>query len=164
MSLILSSTLVGGCASSSRGGKPDHNELKEQKIDEVRVKDFASRGYDSGTEYATEASKLSVNFESFNNPISIVQPKRQGKYPLVIYLPGMGESNDAGNKICAAWASSGYVVIAIQLLKDDETIFLTPAGKEGDFSYIRHDRYSPEVVSSRLGLLAKFVNYVNQSI
>lgn len=170
LGVVLFSTFAGGCSSPSREAKADRKDKeskvsqKEQKIDEVRVKDFAIRGYDSGVEYTTESTKLTINLETESLQLSLVQPARRGKYPLVIYLPGMGESSDAGSKYRKAWATSGYAVISIQLLRDDETILSNPAAKEGDFSYIRHDRYSPEVVSNRFNMLKKVVEYLKHGV
>ena len=160
--------MAGGCASPTSGSKTErkNNESKtyqsEQKIDELKVAVFAHGGYDSGTAYATETTTQTIDIEHSAYQLSVIQPKRNGKYPLVIYLPGLGESNNSAEKIRKAWATSGYVVISIQLLKDDEEILSTPAAKEKDFSFIRHDRYSPEVISNRLGMLSKLVAYLQQ--
>jgi dienelactone hydrolase len=168
--VILLSTLTGGCSSSPAGYKADRKEKesrvseKEQKIDEVKVKDFTARGYDSGTEYAIDSSKLTINLDNVSLQLSLVHPRREGKYPLVLYLPGLGETSDAGSKFRNAWATSGFAVISIQLLSEDETIFSTPAAREGDFSYIRHDRYSTEVVSNRLKMLAKLIEYIKKEV
>jgi predicted dienelactone hydrolase len=167
---LIFSAVVSGCSSSSKSSKADHKDRDsktspaEIKIDEFKLKEFAGRGYDSGTEYATETSKLSLEIGNIYNSISIVQPKRKGKYPLVIYLPGLGESSEDGKNIRNAWATSGYAVISIQPLKDDETILSTTAAKEGDFAYIRHERYSPEVVSNRLGSLNKLVELLKKRV
>lgn len=167
--LILISFLAEGCSSPTRGSRTDHKDKESSgrqstpKIDESKVKEFANHGYDSGIEYSTESLKLILSIDSISTEINIVQPVRKGKYPLVIYLPGLGESNEAGKSIRQSWATSGYVVITFQSLKDDETIMSTAAAKEGDFSYIRHDRYSAEVISSRLTALNKFIENIKLS-
>ena len=163
-------SFAGGCSSPSSGSNAVHRvkeskvSQSEQKIDELAVKAFASRGYDSGIEYATENAKLSPSIGNGPIEVSIMQPRRQGKYPLVLYMPGLGESSDAAKNIRNAWATSGYVVIAFQPLQDDITIMSTAAAKEGDFAYIRHDRFSPEVVSSRLNALSKFIEYLKHAV
>ena len=170
LSVFLISVLVQGCSTQSRGTKSERKDKessstnKEQKIDEIKVKDFVKGGYDSGIDYAVTSAKLTLNLDQLPIDVSIVQPKRSGKYPLVIYLPGMGETSEGAVKFRNAWATSGFVVVSTQLLKDDEFILTTPAAKEGDFSFIRHDRFSPEVVISRLKLLSKFVDYLKQAV
>lgn len=164
LGVILIAFFVAGCSSPGRGGKSARKNAggQTQKIDELKVRQFAGSGYDSGTEYATESSKLSLNLDSTSHQISVVQPKRNGKYPLVIYLPGLGESNDAGKDMRNAWAKSGYVAIAMQPLQDDETIMSTAAAQEGDFSYIRHERYATAVISSRFAVLTKLIEYLKK--
>ena len=167
--VLFIATLEGGCSSPAKGSKADRKEKESKetqqvlKIDEIKIKEFASHGYDSGIEYAPETSKLTLNLDSGFIQVTIVQPRRKGRYPLVIYMPGLGESSEAGKNIRNAWATSGYVVIAIQPLIDDELIMSTAAAKEGDFAYIRHERYANEVVSSRINVLGKLLEYLKQS-
>lgn len=161
LGLVFFAAFVEGCSTPSRAEKAYQ---PVQKIDESKVIEFASRGYDSGIEYSIEDTKQSLEIDHTTYQINLAQPKRLGKYPLVIYLPGLGESSEAGIKFRNTWATSGFAVISIQLLKDDETILATPAAREGDFSYIRHDRYSPEVVSSRMLALSKLFEYLKKGI
>jgi dienelactone hydrolase len=141
-----------GCASST----------KQPKIDPAKVQQFATRGYDSGIEYATSTTRSSPNISNECCQITIVQPGREGKYPLVIYLPGLGESGDAGAGMRNAWAKSGYAVLSFQSLKDDENVWSSKAARNADFAYIRHERYSSGVISERLDILTKLIGYLKQ--
>ncbi len=49
--------------------------------------------------------------------ISLTAPSETGSYPLIIYLPGLGEDAKAGRFWREAWAKAGYVVFSIQALK-----------------------------------------------
>jgi len=51
MGTVLSAILMGGCSSSP----------KKPEIDQAKVKQFANRGYDPGTEYATSITQSSLN-------------------------------------------------------------------------------------------------------
>jgi dienelactone hydrolase len=154
MGIAVSTFLTTGCSSSA----------KRPEIDHTKVKQFAARGYDSGTEYATSFNKLSLDIGDECCRISIVQPNREGRYPLVVYLPGLGESSDAGADLRNAWAKSGYVVLSLQALKDDENVWSSEAARNADFAYIRHERYSPQVVSERLNILTKVIEYLKQHV
>ncbi len=151
---VLSTVLMGGCASPS----------KQQKVDKSKVEQLATRGYDSGIEYATSITKLSWDIKNEYRQITIVQPNREGKYPLVIYLPGLGESSDAGADMRNVWAKSGYVVLSFQSLEDDENVWSSKAARNADFAYIRHERYSSEVISERLDILTKVIEYLKQHV
>lgn len=133
---------------------------KVVEVDQARVNTFAQHGYDSGIDYATATTKLSLQFANDFVQITSVQPKREGKYPLVIYLPGLGESGDAAPELRNAWAKSGYVVLSLQPLKDDEEIWSSDAARRADFAFIRQDRYSPAVISRRLDAMTKLIEYV----
>lgn len=137
---------------------------KVVQVDQARVNTFAQHGYDSGIDYATATTKLSMQVENDFIQITSVQPKREGKYPLVIYLPGLGESGDAAPEIRNAWAKSGYVVLSLQPLKDDEEIWSSDAARRADFAFIRQDRYSPGVISRRLDAIAKLIEYVKHGV
>ena len=144
--------LLAGCSSSQ----------KAIKVDEARVKEFVQHGYDSGIDYEATTSKFLLKVDNEFNQVTVVQPIRNGKYPLIIYLPGLGESSEAGKGMRNAWAKSGYVVLAIQPLKEDENIWSSDAALRAEFSNIRHERYSSEVISSRLNVLAKLLEYIKQ--
>jgi len=107
------------------------------KVDQTRVDEYARRGYDSGIDYATAVTRFSMQLENDFILVTAVQPKREGKYPLVIYLLGLGESADAAPEIRNAWAKSGYVVLSLQPLKEDEDIWSSDAARRADFDFIR---------------------------
>jgi len=151
--VVVLASLLAGCSSSS----------KAFKVDEARVKEFSRHGYDSGIDYEISTSKLLLKVENEFKQVSVAQPIRNGKYPLIIYLPGLGESSDAGKGMRNTWARSGYVVLAIQPLKEDEDIWTSGPALRADFSNIRHERYSSEAISSRLDVLAKLLEYIKQS-
>ncbi|CAG9932882.1 alpha/beta hydrolase family protein [Candidatus Nitrotoga arctica] len=150
----LATILMNGCSTSP----------KQPEIDHEKIKQFASRGYDSGIAYATSITKSSLNTGNGFCPITIIQPSREGKYPLVIYMPGLGESSDAAADMRNAWAKSGYVVLSLQPLEDDVNIWSSKAARRGDFTFIRHERYSSEVISERLNVLKNSIQYLKQRI
>lgn len=150
----LATILMGGCSTSS----------KQPEINHEKIKQFASRGYDSGIAYATSITKSSLNTGNGFCQITIIQPSREGKYPLVIYMPGLGESSDAGADMRNTWAKSGYVVLSLQPLDDDVNIWSSKAARRGDFTFIRHERYSTEVISERLNVLKNLIEYMKQHV
>jgi predicted dienelactone hydrolase len=156
--LIIGATLttivMEGCSTSP----------KQPEIDNEKIKQLASRGYDSGIAYATSITKSSLNTGNGFCQITIIQPSREGKYPLVIYMPGLGESSDAGADMRNAWAKSGYVVLSLQPLDDDVNIWSSKAARRGDFTFIRHERYSSGVISERLNALKNLIEYLKQRV
>ena len=62
------------------------------------------------------------------------------------------------------WAKSGYVVLSLQPLEDDANIWSSKAARRGDFTFIRHERYSSEVISERLNVLKNTIEYLKQRV
>ena len=134
------------------------------EVDQARVNEFAQHGYDSGIDYATAVARFSMQLENNFIQITSVQPKREGRYPLIIYLPGLGESADAAPELRNAWAKSGYVVLSLQPLKEDEDIWSSDAARRADFAFIRQDRYSPSVISHRLDVIRGLIEYLKHGV
>ncbi len=63
-----------------------------------------------------------------------------------------------------AWAKSGYAVLSVQPLKDDEDVWSSEAAHNADFAFIRHERYSAEVVSERLHILTRVIEDLKQRV
>ncbi|MGB8076724.1 MAG: hypothetical protein WCF09_02465 [Gallionella sp.] len=135
---------------------------KKPEVDHARVKQFADRGYDSGIYYATTMTRSTLNTGNESFQITLLQPVRDGKYPAVLYLPGLGQSGGAGADMRRAWAESGFVVLSLEPLKGDANAWSTDAARSGDYTFIRHERYSSEVVTERLDVLAKLLEYLKQ--
>jgi predicted dienelactone hydrolase len=144
--------LGGGCSSFEE--KP--------QADLVQVKQFADRGYDSGIDYQTATTRSSLDTGNGSLRFTLVQPVLHGKYPLLIYLPGLGESDDAGAGLRDAWAESGYVVLSLQPLKRDADVWSSNAAHSRDYTYLRHQMYASGIVSERLNSLSRLVAYLKQ--
>ncbi|CAH1904129.1 hypothetical protein NTGHW29_210025 [Candidatus Nitrotoga sp. HW29] len=79
-------------------------------------------------------------------------------------MPSLGESSDAEADIHNAWAKSGYAVLSLQPLEDDANMWSSKAVRRGDFTFIRHERYSSEVISKRLNVLLNTIEHLKQRI
>jgi hypothetical protein len=64
----------------------------------------------------------------------------------------------------SAWAKSGYAVLSLQAFKEDENIWSSEAAHNADFAFIRQERYSSKVVSTRIDLLAKTIEYLKNRL
>jgi predicted dienelactone hydrolase len=52
--------------------------------------------------------------------------------------------------------------VSLDPLKGDANAWSTDAARGGDYGFIRHERYSPGVVTERLDVLAKLIEYLKQ--
>lgn len=146
----LSVILISGCSVFAEKPQFDHG----------RVEQFAGHGYDSGIYYQT--STRSSSADGADLQFVLVQPVPQGSYPLIIYLPGLGESDQAGAALRDAWARSGYAVLSLQPQKRDSGVWSSGAARSRDYTYLRHQMYDSAIVSERLGRLAGLAEYLQQ--
>ena len=140
----LALSLLSGCASHTP---------QPPKPDDAKVKQFAGRGYLTDDRYnvATTFATWIVGERSFD--IAFTVPAKQGTFPLLIYLPALGEGRNAGESLRTAWAQAGYAVMSIQPLAEDSKAWSSASALMGDFTTLAHERYSATAMSARLDAL-----------
>jgi predicted dienelactone hydrolase len=146
------STLLAGCASHA-----------PPKADDALVKQFAGRGYLTDDHFGIATSFSSWSSGSHHFDIAWSLPASGKALPLLIYLPGLGESRNAGESWRTAWAQAGYAVLSIQLLDADQQAWSSPAAKRGDFNLLARERYASTATSARLHALAALLGELQKS-
>jgi dienelactone hydrolase len=138
--------LLAGCTTHS-----------PSRQNEALVREFATRGYASieHDSISTTTSAWMVSGQSVR--IVLAQPARPGVTPAVIYLPGLGEPSEAGERWRTAWARAGYAVLSVQLLDDDATAWRSDLARAGEFKALGRQHYGGTVMSQRVRLLADLV-------
>lgn len=101
---------------------------------------------------ATTTQAWSVSGQAVTVVVSI--PDGSSAAPLVIYLPGLGESSDAGELWRTAWSSAGYAVLSVQLLAADERAWTSALARGGEFRKLGLDRFGAPAMRQRLRVLA----------
>jgi len=147
----LALAFLAGCSSA-----PVH------KPDETKVKQFAGLGYQTDEHFGiatTYANWITANLEF---DISLTVPAKLGPFPLVIYLPALGETRSAGEAWRAAWAQSGYAVMSVQPLVDDARVWGSATARSGDFALLARERYSAKVMSDRIAALQLALNELSR--
>ena len=74
------------------------------KVDEARVKQFSGRGYLTDDRFSIARTFSNWNSGDYDFDIDWVAPVSGNKLPLVVYLPGLGESPNSGDTWRTAWA------------------------------------------------------------
>lgn len=85
--------------------------------------------------------------------MALTVPAKPGRYPLVIYLPGLGEGATAGEVWRTAWTRAGYAVLSLQPLAEDAGAWSSARARTGDFALLARERYSDKAMSERLAAL-----------
>ena len=124
-----------------------------QQPDPAVVKQYADRGYAPAHHYETAASQETWTVGSDTVDVVLVVPAHAGTYPLVVYLPGLGEPPEAGAAWRKAWAQAGYAVLSAQPTRFGPAIWSSSAAHAGDFYSIAKDAFSARSLAARAQLL-----------
>lgn len=125
--------------------------------DQALIRAFAARGYASVEHASVSTSTSHWAASGQTAKLVLARPARTGAVPVVIYLPGLGEASEAGERWRTAWASAGYAVVSVQLLDDDATAWRSDLALNGEFKALGRQRYAGAAVSRRVQLLADLV-------
>lgn len=102
---------------------------------------------------------LSVSLQSWivkgdSLPVSLAFPSGSGRdLPLIVYLPGLGDSAQAGASLRQAWARAGYAVLSVQPLAADERAWSSELARAADFRALARERRQADQQAARNTLL-----------
>lgn len=138
----LAAALLSGCASNGPA-----------KLDEAKIKQFASQGYVADERHAITTMAATWNRGASSFDVSIAMPAQSGPFPLLLYLPGLGETRAAGDGWRSAWAQAGYAVVSIQPLSEDAQVWTSARARAGDFVALARERYAGAAMRARIAAL-----------
>jgi len=147
-SLVCSMTL--GCASKSDGS-----------LDAVAVKPSPG-GYVVNRRYETMSTRDTWTVDGDAVDVSLLVPAPSGVYPLVLYLPGLGELSDAGLSWRQAWAQAGYAVLSVQPTRFGPAIWTSSRARAGDFFNIAQDAFSVPSLTTRTQIVQYALEQVSR--
>jgi len=148
-SLACSMTL--GCASKSGGS-----------ADDFALKPSADGGYVANRRYETMSTRYTWTMDEDAVDVSLLVPAPSGAYPLVLYLPGLGELSDAGLSWRQAWARAGYAVLSVQPTKFGPAVWTSNRARAGDFFDIAHDAFSVPSLAARTQVVRDALEQVSR--
>jgi dienelactone hydrolase len=106
------------------------------------VKTSASNGYVPSRHYETTSAQDTWTLDGSLVDVTLMVPTPGGPYPLVLYLPGLGEACDAGLSWRQAWARAGYAVLCVQPKTVGPSVWASSRARAGDFVGIARDAFS----------------------
>jgi dienelactone hydrolase len=102
--------------------------------------------------------------EVLGRPVTLTRTQSAGgPLPVVIYLPGLGQGSDTGQRWAAAWAQAGYAVLGLQPLADDEAAWRSPLARTGEFRALGELHYGPARRAERLAALRSLLAVLQAS-
>ncbi len=114
-------------------------------------------GYTAERRYAT--TPLHETWDRRDNVIDVelLTPTSPGRYPLIVYLPGLGEAANAGNQWRTAWAEAGYVVLSMQPKQFGPAVLGSSQARSGDFRALAREQFAAAALEQRLRALADVI-------
>ena len=143
--------LLNACSSTPSDPRPKFNEQLNENL---------------GTAYRPahqEVTSWQADWEFGPQSVSVAwqAPTITGPVPLIIYLPGLGESATAGEQWREAWAQAGYAVLSIQDEDDGPEIYSSPLALAADFHGLAASHYSDAALQRRLAAVQKVIGEVH---
>ncbi|WP_431256589.1 alpha/beta hydrolase family protein [Roseateles chitinivorans] len=137
--------LLSGC-----GGGPPKARIEEQQ----QQREFASRGYAPQGE-AVSVLPINWRLRGDDVPLSLTLPSSASAAPrpVIVYLPGLGESDAAGIRWRRAWAAAGYAVLSLQPLEDDAAAWSSALARSAEFTELGRRHYAEAQMRQRLARL-----------
>jgi hypothetical protein len=83
-------------------------------FDSEREEFAAQGGYRPERQFATTTLREVWTHDRAELDIAYTAPDAAGRFPLILYLPGLGEDVSAGASWRLAWAAAGYAVLSVQ--------------------------------------------------
>lgn len=108
-------------------------------------------------ETATRELNLAVTrVEVLGRSVTLTRPQSAGgALPVIVYLPGLGQGGETGQRWAAAWAQAGYAVLGVQPLAEDETAWRSTLARTGEFRALGELHYGPALRAERLAALRR---------
>lgn len=107
--------------------------------------------------YAPQAQGLvQARADSLRSPLadserlSLLLPAQGQALPVIVYLPGLGESAQAGLRWRERWARAGHAVLGLQPLQEDAGAWRSELARAAEFRTLTEQRHAPAVRSAQL--------------
>lgn len=106
-------------------------------------------------ETATRELNLTLaGFEAAGRHVTLTRSATAaGPLPVVVYLPGIGQGSDTGQRWAAAWAQAGYAVLGVQPLEEDAAAWRSELARTGEFRALGELHYGDAMRRERQAAL-----------
>ncbi|HEY8879698.1 MAG TPA: hypothetical protein VIN03_19165 [Roseateles sp.] len=110
-------------------------------------------------ETATRELNLSLaSFELQGRRLTLTRSAgASGPLPVVVYLPGIGQGPETGQRWAAAWAQAGYAVLAVQPLEEDAAAWRSSLARTGEFRELGQLHYGEAMRAERQAALRRLL-------
>jgi predicted dienelactone hydrolase len=149
VSLLLSALLTSGILGCSTS-KHNRHEADVEKV--------AQHGGGNGSGYLPAQQHAFATIDEVwtlgAKPVemSALLPSGRGEFPVIFYLPGMGEPSAAGAAWRKAWARAGYAVVSVQPAASGPSLWSSSGARAGEFKAVAREQFSAGSLDQRVGM------------
>ncbi len=119
-------------------------------------------GYVTEQHHAITTTKETWTLADVSVEVVLTAPSATGRFPMVVYLPGLGEGSDAGAAWRQAWTEAGYVVAGAQLSRDAAAAWRSAKARAAEFDDVAKERFSRDALARRLGTLRALLREIDR--
>lgn len=139
LALLISLALLG-CTGGRAPQRPQAPAPQAQHLAQAQA--LSARGYMPAQQENVSFSPHSLLVQGEKLPLALTAPSRGQALPVVLYLPGLGESEQGGALWRQAWARAGYAVLSVQPLDDDATAWGSELARAAEFKTLARQRHA----------------------
>ena len=139
--LVLS--MVAACGNS----RPRPDDGAERRL--------AERGYRPERHFGSESLRQTWFLEEDSVDVALLMPKESGPFPLLLYMPGLGESADAGLAWRQQWAEAGYGVLSLQVEDLGPAALRSERARNADFQNLAREVFALPSLQRRARLVTR---------
>lgn len=110
-------------------------------------------GYESAQMNSVLTQRASLALPGARLELVLRVPGMPGKYPLIVFMAGLGEPADAAATLMDHWTEAGYAVLAMQGTPDGPAMMAGARGKGRASRELAAQAYGPDRLAQRLGWL-----------
>jgi len=133
---------------------------RSDKPNPAAVKRYADQGYVPDRHYESTVVRETWTIGSKLVDVTVLTPTPAGTYPLVIYLPGLGETTDAGLSWRQSWVQAGYAVVSVQSSQYGPQVWSSPSARAGEFLAVAKDAFSVPSLQARAQLMQDLLDRI----
>lgn len=148
--LVGGAALLAGC-----GGLPGGPRPSSRDDEDIEFTRFSRRGYDAVAAAAAYPYRETWPYGDDELALNLLVPRGAAPSPLVLYLPGLGESVEAGETWRRSWAHAGYAVACVQTVSG-AAAWSASAARNGDFGRAAREQFAVKALAAR----SKVVEFV----
>jgi hypothetical protein len=149
----LSALVLAACSTAS---------VPPAQVDREAVARYRDAGYPMPAAAAIETHRISGPVSGAPWSISLTRPADHANRALIVFLPSLGEADNAPNHWIELWSHAGYAVMSIQPLPDDAQVWATQEARSGDFERVARARFAANLMADRLARLSALLTEIRQ--